>query len=404
MSDLRLRDVTRDDLPAVLRIRSRSFGPLGTGGEQWWESVADEVIPGRMMAVVDDTGTILASGRARPYEQAWGGRHLPMGGIAGVYVEPSARGRGVGSLLMRGLVERMAELGDHVSCLFATAPELYRGVGYEVGGVHTRVRYAAHDLRGLRSLGGGLRPRPATPDDAEAIHALMRAHQGRHRMTGPKLPSADTWRHQLEDDDLIHYLVESDGVPTGFVAYSLRAETLTVEDLVADTPECSAALWGVVGSGSSAAPKVELYVDPSDPVHLLLPSHQQSEMSNVPWMLRVIDLAKSVAARGFSPHVTASATLTVDDPILPANTGTWRIDVSAGRATATRAPIESALADVAGPAAYGPTVGARGLAALWSGWSVSRLRQAGLATGGEADADEALDAIFACAPFMTEYF
>jgi len=35
---------------------------------------------------------------------------------------------------------------------------------------------------------------------------------------------------------------------------------------------------------------------------------------------------------------------------------------------------------------------------------VSRLRQAGLASGGTADADAALDAAFAAHPFITEYF
>jgi hypothetical protein len=35
---------------------------------------------------------------------------------------------------------------------------------------------------------------------------------------------------------------------------------------------------------------------------------------------------------------------------------------------------------------------------------VSRLRQAGLATGGDADGDAALDAVFASTPYITEYF
>jgi hypothetical protein len=35
---------------------------------------------------------------------------------------------------------------------------------------------------------------------------------------------------------------------------------------------------------------------------------------------------------------------------------------------------------------------------------MSRLRQAGLVTGGNPDDDAALDAMFACSPFMTEYF
>src|SRR6478672_6243182 len=156
MSELRTRDVVDTDLPAVLAIRNRSFGPLGTGGDVWWQRVSAETLGGRMIAVVDDSGTILGAGRIRPYEQAWGGRHLRMGGVAGVYVEPSARGRGVATTLTRALVTRMGELG----------------------GVQLRTTYAAHHLRELgtsqadRGASRGLRP--ATPQDAQTMHDLCR--------------------------------------------------------------------------------------------------------------------------------------------------------------------------------------------------------------------------------------
>jgi hypothetical protein len=44
------------------------------------------------------------------------------------------------------------------------------------------------------------------------------------------------------------------------------------------------------------------------------------------------------------------------------------------------------------------------MAGLWCGWTMSRLRAAGLASGGALESDRALDAMFACTPFMTEYF
>jgi predicted acetyltransferase len=395
MSELRVRDVSRADLDNVLTIRRRSFGPLGPDNAQWWDQVAAEVIPGRMLAVVDSYGRVLGAGRIRPYEQVWGGRHLRMGGVAGVYVEPSARGRGVATLLMQALITRMGQLGDVVSCLFPTAPALYRGVGYEVGGSHPRHTYAAHAVRAMRSLGGGLQPRPAGPDDAELVHELVRGHQARHRLSGPKLPSAATWREQLADPDLIHYVLDGrDGAARGFVAYGLSDATLTVEELVGETPEASAALWGVVGSGSSAAPKVASYLDPRDAGLLRVEEFFEAETRDLPWMFRVIDLVAAVAARGFSPHVTASVEIAVTDPEAPANDGTWRLTVGQGRGEAS-------------PAAYGKEpvqLGARGLAALWCGWTMSRLRLAGLATGGTEEADAALDAIFAGEPFMTEYF
>ena len=418
MNDLRIRDVTEADLPSALVIRSRSFGPLGPGGQAWWDRVAKEVIPGRMLAVVDEHDAVLATGRARPYEQVWGGRHLRMGGIAGVYTEPSARGQGVATLLMRGLVERMAQLGDVVSCLFPTAPDLYRSVGYEVGGVHTRYSYAAHDVRAARSRSGGLRPRPAVPGDAELICALMRGHQERDALSGPMLPTVETWREHLEDEELINYVLDDGAGRRGFVSYSLAEEVLTVEDLVAESAEATAALWAVVGSGSSAAPIVRSYLDPRNPGRLVFGGLPDVDVREHGWMLRVIDLPAAMSARGFSEHVTASAQIMLDDPEVPANTATWAISVAAGagrawklstRPGARPAPIDSAASGGGGSAASGMgrgpvRLGPRGMAALWCGWTMSRLRLAGLATGGDPAADTALDAIFSCTPFMTEYF
>ncbi|GAA5030263.1 hypothetical protein GCM10023258_27370 [Terrabacter aeriphilus] len=395
MSELRTRDVVESDLPAVLTIRGRSFGPLGSGGDTWWQRVSAETLGGRMIAVVDENDTILGAGRIRPFEQAWGGRHLRMGGVAGVYVEPSARGRGVATALTRALITRMGELGDVVSCLFPTTATLYRRSGFEVGGTQTRTTYAGHHLRSLGALGGrsggDTTVRSATPDDAAALHALAREAQSRHAVSGPMLPSVARLAEELGGGELTSYVVDD-----GFVVYDLSEDALTVEQLVAGSPATAAALWGVVGSGSSAIPTVHTHLDPRDPVALALGGLPAAEVRQVPWMGRVIDLAAAVAGRGFAAPLVAEAELVVDDAEAPANAGAWHLEVRHGRGTATRTGDQAA-----GSALH---VGARGLSALWCGWSVSRLRQAGLATGGTAAGDAALDAVFACTPYITEYF
>jgi predicted acetyltransferase len=139
---------------------------------------------------------------------------------------------------------------------------------------------------------------------------------------------------------------------------------------------------------------VASYLDPRDAGLLRVEEFFEAETRDLPWMFRVIDLVAAVAARGFSPHVTASVEIAVTDPEAPANDGTWRLTVGQGRGEAS-------------PAAYGKEpvqLGARGLAALWCGWTMARLRLARLATGGTDEEDAALDAIFAGEPFMTEYF
>jgi predicted acetyltransferase len=148
---------------------------------------------------------------------------------------------------------------------------------------------------------------------------------------------------------------------------------------------------------------VRSYLDPRDPGRLLVGAMPEVDVREHAWMLRVVDVPGAMAARGFSPHVTASAEISLDDPEVPANSGRWALAVAAGAGRASK------LSTGAGPAAYGTTdeptrLGPRGMAGLWCGWTMSRLRAAGLASGGAQEADRALDAMFACTPFMTEYF
>ena len=58
----------------------------------------------------------------------------------------------------------------------------------------------------------------------------------------------------------------------------------------------------------------------------------------------------------------------------------------------------------ASPAVPAVTLGARGLAALYAGTPLVTLRQAGLAAGGTAADDAALDAAFAATPYMLDAF
>jgi predicted acetyltransferase len=240
--------------------------------------------------------------------------------------------------------------------------------------------------------------RRARPDDAESIHRLMREDAARHARSGPMPRSIEQLRAMIERDELITY-----ALPDGVVIYDLGTDALTVEHLVAQTPAAAAALWGLVGSGSSAVPTVHTYLDPRDPLTLTLEGLPAEEVRQVPWMARVIDLGGAFAGRGFPTLTRAEVDLRVDDTEVPRNTGLWRLSVSAGSGSAMRADVDASdpsAADLRSPA----RVSARGLSALWCGWSTSRLRQSGLLAGGSPDDDAALDAIFASTPYLTEYF
>jgi len=385
---LTMRDLTTDDLDAAFDVRSRSFGRLSPSMRDWWDRIQQESMNDHRAIGAFDGEVLVAHARVRPYQQYWGGRPMPMGGVAGVVVAPEARGRGVGSSLLRSVAQRSRELGDLVSALYPATIPIYRGLGWEIAGAQYRVTMSAE---ALRTLGGRAVPlRTATESDVEPFLQTLRDHYCAQRANGPKLPSLPEAREQLTDDGMMSYFTDG-----GHVVYEWSNEDLVVSYIGADTAQIARALWSVVGSGSSIVKNVVAYVAPDDPIHLLLPEEVAHEMYLKRWMLRVLDAPKAIAARGFSPAVTGSAEVTLNDPLLPENSGSWRLEVSGGRGDLTSTETTSTSL----------RLGPNGFAALYAGAPLHRLRTAGLAAGGDPAADELLDAAFAgSAAYLLEYF
>lgn len=384
---LTARDLTVDDLDAAFDVRSRSFGQLDPSMRDWWNNVQHDSINEHRAIGIFDGQRLLAQGKVRSYQQFWGGRLLPLLGIAGVVVAPDARGRGIGSQLMTAIAHRSRELGDLVSALYPATIPLYRALGWEVAGAQYRISMSAD---ALRTLGGKEVPlRTATETDVEPFRQRLHDGYAAQRANGPKLLTKPEAREQLTDDTMMSHLTTG-----GHVVYEWHKGDLVVPYLSADTLEIARALWSVVGSGSSIAKKVVAYVAPDDPIHLLLPEEVANETSVKHWMLRVMDAPKAIAARGFSPAVTGSTALALDDPLLSGSTGSWRLEVSGGRGQLTSMESSASL-----------RLGPNGFAALFADSPVHVLRTAGLASGGGPAGDEGLDAAFAGrAAYLLEYF
>jgi predicted acetyltransferase len=403
-SGFAIRDLTTDDLDAAFDVRSRSFGVLEPSQRDWWDGVQLESINGHRALGAFDGERLLAHAKVRSYQQFWGGRLMPMGGVAGVVVAPDARGRGVGTRLVTALAQRSLELGDLVSVLYPATIPVYRTLGWEVAGAQYRISMSAEALRTLGGKGAPLRI--ATGSDVTPFRTSLSDRYAAQRANGPRLPSQSEAREQFTGDGVMSYVADgvmsqvADGVMSqvadgGLVAYEWAEQDLVVSHISADTPEVARALWATVGSGSSVVKKVMAYVAPDDPIHLLLPEEVAHQAYLRRWMLRVVDVRKAVAARGFSPCVTGSAAVVLKDGLLPGNSGSWRLEVSAGLGVLT--PAEKTGASL--------TLGPNGFAALYAGAPVHVLRAAGLASGGEPAADDLLDAAFAGrAAYLLEYF
>ena len=401
-----IRELGPDDDPdALLDLSVRAFGPIPRPDRPRWQETAGAAIGARQYLGAFDGGRLLAAARYHDMIQWWHGQPVPMAGVANVMVAPEERGRGTGRALMRALLGLIGDRGYQVSALYPATLALYRSLGWEIAGALGRLAIPSHSLRSLvapdavpprddapaQAAQPQARLRRCGPGDATEVLAVIgRVHQAL-RDSGPNTRDEATVARWLGDEQRFAYLA-----PDGFLAYRWQNgnEELLVERALGSSAAATRAIWGVVASHSSIAQTVRATVGPADPVQWLTTDPDVRQSVREAWMLRVLDAAAAVAARGFPAGVGLSAVFRLADPDRPACEGCWTLDVDGSKGTLT--PSE-AVPDVL-------TLGPRGFAALYAGTPLATLRRAGLAAGGDPGGDDALDAAFGADPFMLEFF
>jgi len=396
-----------DDLDAQYDLSERSFGPSArTGRDQRRRAVADPIAAGRSLGAFDGDRPVGAAS-FHDMRQWWCGRAVPMAGVAGVQVAPEHRGRGIARQLMIALLDEVAARGYPLSVLYPATTPLYRSLGWELAGVRD---IAVIPTRSLRDLvppdptvlaagpdvaDGSVRLRRAGFADAEAaVSVIGRVHQAA-RDCGPITWDVASVAGRLADPDLYAYLCDD-----GFLVYRWHKgnDALFVEGAQAISAPAQRAFWAHVGSHASIADQVFARVGPADAFWRLTRERDADVHRRSMWMLRVVDAAAAIAARGFPAAVSLTVPLAIDDDARPANSGPWALTVADRRGALEPLTTSAARADPP------LTLGARGLAALYAGTPVSTLRQAGLAAGGSPADDGALDTAFAGTAYMLDAF
>jgi predicted acetyltransferase len=368
-----IRLLTEDDREQGWKLSTLAFGgdPSAT--------MPEKAPAGPTVGAFDDRGRLVAKAFSRPYEQWWGGRPVPMAGIAGVAVGPEARGKG----LVRQLFDALLPITEApVSSLFPTAPSIYRPLDWEVVGTYdfTSIPLTWLPAKPLVEV------RAATEDDLPAIEALYDARGARSSgwlvRRGPSFP--DGVKGILEID-VVSVAVEA-GQITGYASYSrgrgyVAGGPLTLWDCITTTPSAMQSLLAGLAGWSSVVDDVS-WRGPTDDLSLLLNRSLPAPKKSQPWMLKVIDPVAAVAARGFAPGEIAAS-------FAVGGTG-YRLDVADGRGQLSVVPAEGL-----------PVVHPRGLALLYAGAAAGRLGRNGLA---ERDLPELEEAFRGPRPEILDYF
>ena len=268
--------------------------------------------------------------------QWFGGRVIPMGGIAAVGVPPEQRGSGIARTLMARTLEELREQEIPLSTLYASTQHLYRAVGYEQAGSFCQFAMPASAFpTGDRSLP----VEQVDPAKHELFHTVYR--QWVEPMNGCLARNRIIWERAVRPDEspVFAYRIGSADAPEGYLIYSQQGRDLghdmRVRDWAALTPAAFARLHTLLGDHRSVVRDVIWKGPPVDPI-LCSPEEQRVQSrGGERWLLRIVDVSAALEQRGYPDGVEAQLHLEVTDDLLPGNAGRFLVDVSGGRATVT---------------------------------------------------------------------
>lgn len=339
-------------------------------------------------------GRVIAGLLEIPMGQWFGGRSVPMLGVAGVAVAPEARSRGVALSLMKETLLAARERGFALSALYPAAHTLYRALGYELAGSYYSYSMAAKDCPREKSAA---RVTLSTPDDVPALTALYQ-EIARER-SGYLDRNAYIWNRIREphEERALGVVARGEHDIDGYAYMNQRPSKngdydLVLSDFVARTPLALRQMLSFLADHRSTAGSIIWRGSVADAALLTFSERVFTSTVDRYWMLRLLDVGRALELRGY-PELDAEVTLDVVDELFPENAGTYKLSVAQGRPSVSRM------------APGGVRLDARALAALYSGFlSAEELRRAGLLTTDSATL-RLLSLLFGgTPPAMVDYF
>lgn len=411
--DVEIGLLRQDEAMADARLRAQAFEP-GLG--PYYD-------PDRPTAGLDRThvgrsgSKLVGTLNVLPLRQWFGGRALPMGGVAGVAVAPEVRGQGLAKRLMSDALVAMRDRGEVISALYPTTSSLYRSMGYEFGG---RWELTTVDVRDLATISRG----SSAPRSRPLVEALKPGELQRMRPLYDRIAAeSNGWldRTEIVWDRLDHVLnpdkfnsfgyvlTEDDQVVAGLtVAHrpSDNRHMFNVEiggPFAASTDAFHAAMDLVAGLGTTAE-RATIGL-PVETAALHLPGGILEHAESWLWMFRLVDVGEALRLRGYNPNVSARFSFELVDETAPWNAGRWHVEIADGSARIEHDPATAATHSGV-PDGVHPVLDVQTLSSLFTGFmSPWEAAAAGRVQGADGAFLQAVAAAFAGqAPRLVDYF
>lgn len=347
--DLTIGNLAPDELEQDARLRSQAFSvDLGPYDPKRPPVPLDRVHVARAGDRIVGTVTVF------PFGQWFGGRSVPMGGVAGVAIAPEARGQGLAGKLLEESIAAMRDRGEAISALYPTAPNLYRSMGYEVAGRYERTTV---DITTIAEVGRGDRGLPSSERSVSLHTRPLRS--GEVRLIRPVydrlasesngwLDRSDLFWDRLDYDvdpdrrnSFGYLLVDDDDVAHAGLTVSHRQGDaplkfgLDVGGPFATSPEALERALALVAAMGTTADRATVSLPVESLGHSVPAAYLQHQDSWL-WMLRIVDVDRAMTLRGYNPAIIGEMQFTVADRYGPWNNGRWSLAVSDGRATVAK--------------------------------------------------------------------
>lgn len=332
------------------------------------------------MRAIKEGGRIVAGLGAFPTGQWYGGALVPAAAVTAVGVAPDVRGTGVGSFMLRESLLELRNGGIPLAALYPATLRYYHRAGYARAG--NRIGYELP----LTLIGPSRSEAELVPFGEEQYSTVRELYRVRARQTSGNLDRTEwLWKFRLEPKDrkMFRYLIRRNDQFEGYLAYfhGTRSDPITITDLVVLTPDAGRRVLAMLAGYHTMVEHATWAGGALDPLLYLLGENlaagsrpRASIKYSYDWMLRIVDVAKALAQRGYPQQLRATLELEIDDDVLSQNSGRYTLEIADGKASVTsggRGLIK---------------LGIRELAAIYTGFMAPvELRTLGTIEGSDAD-------------------